>query len=1263
MRRILTNRVNSPSLIVPVHLDTLVVNSSVKARDGDFHWWRFNYNALGDYLSPKPLPGNLTFAMKEGIYLHWTLPQALRHGSQDKITGQIEYPQVPNRWLVVRMQGKQKRVAKAWVIESDCPFSKGVQTMFPKLDATKMSMYLLDPAVINAWENSSDPLRNSFTPAGNSPDFQVTTIGVPFPLSDGWKERSTDTSFLTAVAPGNAEFSIYYPHNNGIFSMYDDLDGLAITQDTISYQVVGWFSNPDDDIMSSWSNDTISKDPYATLLNQLGWKVAGSPTGKATESYYQGMTLNIDWDLSGTAPPDDPLPKTQHSNLNVSIGNTTIDAFTALVENQLKPKGYSDQTIKLLQAFQYDLLSVINQVNGDAILKEEIKKAWFGSEEGGYRWSIIEKKSEGAIGTVLTSQEETWLLQLNKDQLALDEALFELYELQWLLNAAWWKAGRLPNLSFNTPNITEKQLDTFLDPVNTSGITGQVLSKLLAIETLLTKVPGPAWKNAKNPQEAYQNGILNFALGKNLNSSKTLKSSTMPRYWKSNDPVIFISGVAPAPANNPNEELQVRISTDIASSLKINTKTVDAAILGAALPVLQKSSGLPSVIPALMTEFFLVDPASAAAIGSAISIPVSTVTPVIEAHNTDDYGKKPLPAIGLDKWQQPWNPMYMEWTVDYLYIPYESNSKRNWSFDGTEYQYTPVGGAPKTEMREIGGISLLSPHTKFVFKSKLDEFIKKYPDADLSDLESEIDNIDHWEFLAQEMTGFNELLTHRSPSPFRRPGPGDTLGTGNAKVPVAPLAGFPTQNSVGHNLPSAFQGKVNTKPSLPDVEDITLHGVRQGQFFFTSLKLYDKFGRALHVVEKNSGSGLYDSQNFPVIMDPALKPEKKVATKPASVASVMQLPPRILQNAKLDFQLVDGKDQSKVLGLDAGVNPIAGWVLPNHLANSILIYGPEGTSLGEFSLFVQSNGSKLGQWLPPAHNDDIKTMNDVGTVSPILKQMLESANLKNQENFETFLQVIDETLWTLDPLGNRDDQNLSVLIGRPLAIVRSKLQFELHGPARRTPDWDQTLNPPAPAFIDYDFGIRFGDQATREDGVIGYFLDTNYETFNSVAGPQTTASQNYVDQIGPVGTPNGNFINLAFNKKSEAYVSLLVDPRASIHAVTGILPIKKMEIPATFIEKALSNMEVGFRLGPLVTNVQKTPVQGGEVPAHPTAILYPAPAEQNGTWSWWEGDINGGQPWVGYDLIKATPNANLKGIPNSLREGILQLKIDLNKGS
>jgi hypothetical protein len=1223
-------------LAVPVQLAALVVNDSVTARD-DFRWWDFDYLALRDFRSPEPRAladsTEVDPASNTGIHLQWTLPDALRHAGSDPDAGRSQYPLVPNRWLVVRVHGDSRRSATAWVVESDCPMTDEVTTV----SSEKTSMYLVDQDLVRAWQAGADAIRRAVDVGPDSEPVRVARIGVSFPL-ETWRERARQPMFLSAVAPSNPLFASYYAHNKGVFSFHDDLAG--IDQATLSYFVFGWYSDPAGDVLAAAV-------PFAQRLAQLRWTV-GDDTEKTAASVYHGAALSIGWARTGPAPHGDPLQEIRSSGaLNVGIGNTTVDAFTALIEAQLADPAKA----KLLRAFQYDFLQQLNQPNGDALLDEKIRQAWFDSEAGGYGWTIVADKSHGTTAVPLTDDEQRWLHQLNADQAALDSALARLRSLQWQLHNLWLKQGYLADpvnaVGVPDPDAVRDAVAAQLDPNDPGSVTAQLVAQFDVVRDLRTTVPVPS--AAANAQTALQEGIERFARLKQLDPAKTLKARAAPRYWRANNPVVVVSGVQPPQAATSDADLRVRGIGQLVTGFSVPDGTVDTASVAPIVGQLPCLAVLPAAAEPLLREFLLLDPGNAAAIARFTGRQLSDV---LEAMTTRAGHVGVLPAMDLTAWRQPWQPMFLEWST--TYVPLPSGASAPWTFDGTDYRLLPGAASEPDTSREVGGISLLSPHTSTVFRARLDAFVEQFgSDNDLAHLDEWVRAVYGWRVLAQELTGFNETLSLRDLRAFRRPAGSDTVGT----YPAAALAGYPDGTVPPRfALPPADQYPVTTVPLLAGGEAEPFHGLRGGQLHFTDLRLYDAFGRVLYVIQSGRDTALFDDRNFPMRIDDALMPEQRLIL---DVASVVQLRPRLLQHARLDIRLVDGRDDAKVYEMDPGVTPIAGWVLPNHVDRSLLLYAPDGTTLGEFRLVAGTGGGHVGGWLPLPGG--AATLDDVTAAAPHLRTMLDAPGLRDEAGFLAFLAAIDETLWTTDPLGNRVDQNLSVLAGRPIALVRARLRFELAGDPIGDTGWAATVKPAPPDFLQFPFRIRLGDLPTRQDGVIGYFTGTDYDVFHSTSTPATAERQAYVRVIGPVGDPAGdNYLRLTTRADDHVYVTVLADPRAAIHATTGVLPVKRLDIPQQFVDGALSHMEISFRTGPALTVVVPSPDREQHPSPFARSVVHPLPAEQNGTWAWYE-RTSGAEPWAGYGLVQATPDARATTEPNCLREGVLQFTTDLGE--
>jgi hypothetical protein len=221
-------------------------------------------------------------------------------------------------------------------------------------------------------------------------------------------------------------------------------------------------------------------------------------------------------------------------------------------------------------------------------------------------------------------------------------------------------------------------------------------------------------------------------------------------------------------------------------------------------------------------------------------------------------------------------------------------------------------------------------------------------------------------------------------------------------------------------------------------------------------------------------------------------------------------------------------------------------------------------------------------------------------------------------------------------------------------MVRAALRLELAGPPYQDPSWQFTLNPATPQIADYEFAIELGNIARLDDGLVGYFTGDDYATFNVVQEAGASADGYLV----PIGA-NGNYLSLPFDGTTTVHVSMFVDPRAPVHASTGILPTLSLAVPSGFVDAALAAMNVTFRLDGVLTDQTLTPAPGPDAMAGPsTTMLLPVPAERTGTWSWLE---NNRGTWTAYPTAPNDATARLSNVAPVLRQGMLQLSAPFSR--
>jgi hypothetical protein len=374
---------------------------------------------------------------------------------------------------------------------------------------------------------------------------------------------------------------------------------------------------------------------------------------------------------------------------------------------------------------------------------------------------------------------------------------------------------------------------------------------------------------------------------------------------------------------------------------------------------------------------------------------------------------------------------------------------------------------------------------------------------------------------------------------------------------------------------------------------------------------------------------------------------------PPSANSYLKQPPRFIQTSRLEFNFVSATNDQQRSDLYANASPVCGWVLPNHLDQSLAIYDATGKLLGELLQVENSQGQNTLIWQP-----------DPGDASPIAPPQISNPHLQGfvqqllglndqGKGFEALLQVIDATLWKVDPLSGRGDENLSVLIGRPLALVRAELQLMLENDPVQDQSWNWTcgVNPLGETSFDFtqvQFNVQLGSLNLFDDGLLGYFNSDNYGQFNSVHSP--TSSTPYIAPIGE----NNNYITLPPNYLSQPatqqttkFVTLLLDPRGNIHATTGILPTQTVTLPDAYIGDAIKALNVTFRVNGLLTD--------------PDTIRIPVPALKHADWSWIErSDPN---TWnTSLPIVKANQKPRLVNTPAVIHEGWLKL-VDKEDGT
>jgi hypothetical protein len=429
--------------------------------------------------------------------------------------------------------------------------------------------------------------------------------------------------------------------------------------------------------------------------------------------------------------------------------------------------------------------------------------------------------------------------------------------------------------------------------------------------------------------------------------------------------------------------------------------------------------------------------------------------------------------------------------------------------------------------------------------------------------------------------------------------------------------------------------------------------LRSGVMRISQLRLVDTFGRIKPVVESGINPEIITCQSLTIPSN--LKP-------PQSWHDPIYLPPRLAQPARLNFRLLSAtqseekKKNSRSLVEEEmndspATSPICGWILPNNLDNSLTIYDNLGNAL-----VIIDRKAKLRS-IPGRDQTNEEIAETIAKTNPYLKQMVRYLRDQGEKFFTDFLTTVNKSLETIDPEGFAQNQAISLLVSRPLALVRGKVNLELQGiPAisQNITDFsaDVIVNPNRSTadFQKLKFSVRIGEYQQFNDSLVGYWLETAESTYkdSTFYAPQScyvphqqikTLFDNATDP-----TPDTP-INLEQTLEGETAQTLvmLIDPRGQINATCGVLPAKRISIPPEQYLPALQSIAVTFLSAPLLSDLN--PIE------NENQIKLSLPEVPGYVWSWVGKD---GTTWSNRPL-HSVDSLSISSSPQKIYDGWLKL--------
>ena len=1184
---------NEQMLLVPVKIEGLMIGKEageLSYGDAGVNFKMLEHTTLGDQMQAVPLSGGKP--LESGIHLHWILPDSFTHGVRNAEADEVFYPAVPDRWLVTRIVTREENrieiftSSKSFLVESNALLKK-----------------------------VSEQNRGSSTFPVRKQDFMdYAYLGRSGEL-EGMGEAEAYLERLTAAGYGEPTFSAYYQGCRNVFGFYDDLEDVEEGQ--ITYQVSGWYSHPQQDPLYGIS----SEEEFEKKLTELYWKIAkdtnkeGVPESSPEEktefcsaTLCHGTICGMNWGGKGREY-DNGIPA---DNPRVAIGHSSQEAFAALLADTEEAGEKEERIAGIFLGSQME-----KWLKQDGILESE------------------EKLHENTFDALYS--EDKWMLKKKSGQNKEEEPC----KLSWELACKLDELNKTMRLGYGLEaELLEKEKELYFnwykytaDKKKEKGWLKEMKAGAEAIQSLLKER-----KALQGKLLDLKRSILETVLYEKDNrlirvlDEYELKACPKERYFMPGEPVLLFAGAGMENTYNQSRDMGLtedgkqlcRMSHQIIRQFQVNIEkyhmqeTIPLEFLSS---YIAKGSLLPPVIKKLIQETMLLSTDWAGVITAYIlkrhGRPVmdSMFEQVKEAVRQMQQG--PYQALlfqeNVQKWAgeldfqgifpskaafqyyvPPWNPLYMEWGMDYSpdsdSVEEHKDRLEKWQLGDLDYQL-------KGEMgyyRKSGGCRgrmLITPH----FMDTLGEVIQKYVEQleeqklpvgkELYELKEKSMEID---MMSQRLNGFHEyFLMERIALQL-------------------PLECLWKQDKDMDHVFSGFSKKQREK-CVENVENHVFANpcmegifspVRAGYGIITRLRLVDTFGRVKSICNESN----YELQARAMACSENLREGNKDDKR-------IIFPPRIMQPVKIGARFLSCKDKDIETNEALCTSPIIGWFVPNYVDNSLTVLDEEGRPLGNFITTKDRQGNYDVLWMNvPGDREKVEDKRYTlpktaeGELFTCLQEFytaMKERVKKDSGALCDFVNYLCNEICGMNKPGGQWKKDLLHFTGKPLALVRISLALETKLKRARPQTWEagaeyiQNQN----AFPwNIKFPVRLGQGRKQGDGLAGFFKqgEKTYHRFYTYDYDRIP-SDSFIVQ-------NNEITLSCLDKREQNQYTLLMDPTLPVHIISGILPIKKIQLSSELVSASFGKLKQEIPVFPVLTGMDR--------------IQLPFPRLPERTWSW-----------------------------------------------
>lgn len=1188
-----------------------------------------------------PPPFDAGVVREPGVHLHWAMPDPLLRGTletkPDGSTNRLSLAPLPDRWLVLRLlvpASAQQAVARGWVICADI---------------------------------------------GTTVDLTAWTGEQALPTA---KRHTVAPAEFTGSVGGSPQWASVYDAVLDRFAFHDPLDDLTevapngVAADQVGYLVTGWWSQAELDPLDPARSDASLHDH----LNRLGWQLQEDhedshtlvPYASAQAIERSTLELHTAERYAGLEPTAKLQSAAAAEESGAQFARTL--APTTRYEARITPFADTAQRVvsseplfprsTLLHGCVHgvpvsgpvdpklenrpaatDLSVVLGQQDADIVAT--VAADGVGVTDPQQRRDV-ERLVSGFTGQIL-------------DRLATPDGLVDIEEHE---HASAFSSQ--PGGTSGTDRVTmgDASAPLIAGSPGRSELNRETRTKLEQLQTRVSWAGKTRFELFPDDGVSLRRQVLDWTAPEPTVEPKSeVREITKPapRFHFPSPPIVAVRGAKRSLRHrgdgrfSPDGVLHVRWPSQTLSAPSL----VDLAVV---LPTLGNAA-VPGETLGLAREAILTNPylspwlgdvaarasgANAKAMRSraraesilrygrsaeydgrssflASDFDPSTLTSLLVADQLRRHsiyqGVEPDP-VAITTWSQPWVPLWLEWEAELT----ETNPLDEWTLASIDLE--PPEGTTTGRVLTHQGRSVLTTGVAVTMSAAITGWLAaeeardaastgEVDDATAAALALLRDRLDMLDVVSAALDGFREQL----------------LGL--------PYLDGVTANPVPGGDP----------PEL----------LEHGQLRLAKARLVDAFGRVL---------------DLPDAATPGL-PARDEIDEPTPA---LEIRPRLTVPARWLFRLVDpagsAEDaaEARVDQVDPSqaVNPIAGFLLPDHIDEALEVFDVAGTPLGQ--LMHEPFGG--GVVWDPAPGRPVPTdagpLEGLGPPQRIVGHLAaelvaEDANERRglparpetESALSALLRAIDTTLWTVDTYAGLGSEHIVGLVGRPIAIVRARLTLDVKEDLAQVDLSDpNTKATREQAYRDLSalaFPVRLGELTRTDDGLLGFFVDDDYSRFHVV--DKVIASHAFdtgrgKGQLGTYGTtpprldqvPITNpYIaaedELRLHPGQTATLTLLMHPAGRVHLTSGVLPRKALALQKDWVAPGLAVMAPSARVGPVLVD--------------PATIALPLisvfPKKQVFT------RRDSPLTWKDDPIVAATQTALLPDLPHEVQEGYIRI--------